>query len=226
MVKFFCQGDYSLDRICQHPEHTTPASTGDVLLCHIKVNIIADYYEIDNLRQLANKYIEEAVPDWKFEGISSIVKEFHKTYDRTPSDLIASAIAKRPKQALKVGESEFNDAMSYIAVPVVEHMIQLRETAERDRKRAIEEVSQVQGLRLNYDFASESIEHLQAKVEDHEALLDKGRQEFDRLSNALGKICRSRACSTRFNCFLEAEDRSNFDYRLRCSKCRCRQWRS
>ncbi|KAJ3454150.1 hypothetical protein MRS44_018044 [Fusarium solani] len=80
-----------------HPPHqqTERTEVTEALLCHVRVNAIADYYNIPKLAQLANSKIQSILRDcWSAESFSHVVKEVSaSTGDVALHDIITSTAA-------------------------------------------------------------------------------------------------------------------------------------
>src|SRR2546423_15473800 len=69
----------------------TKARTAEILLGHVRVNAIADYYDIPQLKELANTKIQHIIEtNWSPHGFSEVVKEvFNSTTDRALREIMS-----------------------------------------------------------------------------------------------------------------------------------------
>ncbi|KAJ9133171.1 hypothetical protein NKR23_g10918 [Pleurostoma richardsiae] len=79
-------------------------STPEAILCHARMNAIADYYDISQLVALANSRIDHAFrEDWSAEAFFSLVRELsHSTGDTALHKLVASAAADHIEELVEM----------------------------------------------------------------------------------------------------------------------------
>ena len=223
MLLFLYENHYPKGERWYSKERLTPGSTiaTEVLLSHIKVSAIADYYDIKPLIQYANWYIEEIFLDWKFEGISSIRSALGTTTDKKLHEIIASGVAKYVKRVVLLGDSFLEDFMSYLAVPIMQHLITIHKATEGATEGELEKTrSKLEEFQLH-------CKNLQSNIQmgyDAQAEREEILEVFDRLRATLNtsEDCQNRHCRAQFNCYLEEYGLSPSDCMLRCSRCNCR----
>ena len=66
-----------------------------ILICNVRVNAIADYYDIQPLMKLANEHIQKILQkDWSADGFSVVVQEvLDSSGDKALHDIMSSSVA-------------------------------------------------------------------------------------------------------------------------------------
>jgi hypothetical protein len=116
---------------------TTPATTTEILLCNVRVNAIADYYDIPQLKQLANTKIQHVLEtSWSADGFSDIVK-LHNIMTLTAATHIEELLEFEDFAALEV--------MSDFSISVIRNKITAHKAKEDLSTRKLQAVeSQLQ----------------------------------------------------------------------------------
>ena len=223
MLLFLYENYYPEDEWWYDDERLTPGSTitTDALIYHIKVSEIADIYDIKPLVQLANWIIGEIFLNWKFEGISSIRSALGTTTSRKLHEIIALGVAKYIKRVVLLGDSFLEDFMSYLAVPIMQHLITIHKATEGATEGELEKT------RSKLEESQLHCKNLQSNIQmgyDAQAEREEILEVFDRLCATLNtsEDCQNRHCRAQFNCYLEEYGLSPSDCMLRCSRCNCR----
>ncbi|KAH7231672.1 uncharacterized protein BKA55DRAFT_653663 [Fusarium redolens] len=93
----------------------------EALLCHVRVNAIADYYNVSKLTQLANSKIQSILRDsWLAESFSHVVKEASvSTGDVALHDIITSTAAYHIEELVEFQSFADLEVMSEFAIKVL-----------------------------------------------------------------------------------------------------------
>jgi hypothetical protein len=110
----------------------TQAMTTAILLRHVQVNAIADYYNIPELKQLSNTKIKHCLETtWSADGFSDIVREvFDSTGDTVLREMMASTAAAHIKELVGLEDFAALDVMSDFTTSVIRKMTQRLRTVE------------------------------------------------------------------------------------------------
>ncbi len=75
-------GSFTLTRSSHNLGTATQPTTNEIVLHHVHVNAIADYYDIPQLKQLVKTKIQNVLKtSWSAEGFSNVVKEVYSSTD-------------------------------------------------------------------------------------------------------------------------------------------------
>ncbi|KAH7317410.1 hypothetical protein BKA65DRAFT_466379 [Rhexocercosporidium sp. MPI-PUGE-AT-0058] len=195
----------------------TPAMTTEMVLHHVRVNAIADYYDIPLLKQLANTKIQRLLETTRSaDGFSDVVREvFNSTSDKALREIMASTAATHIEELIGLEDFTALDVMSEFAVSIIQNTSrqlqavksQLQQTESRLRS-AEQDCSYEKSLR---ESETAKADRIVAKINDCLDTLSKTR------------TCRNVNCSADFTCYIE---RGGFldepKYTLRCARCQCR----
>lgn len=216
-------GDSSNSTMTQvDPLHAvTPAATTEILLRHVHVNAIADYYYIPQLKHLANTKIQRVLKTtWSANGFSDVVKEtFSSTGDPELHQIISLSAAAHIEELVELEGFAGLDIIGDFTIAIMRNMVASRKASEdllSQKLQAIE--SQLQD--------AESRLHYQKTLLDYETTrADRMIENIDNCIDTLSETntCRNVRCEAEFNCYIERGGRANEPvYTLRCARCRCR----
>lgn len=198
-----------LDRDDDFPP--TPLLPRDIILQHIKVVAIADYYDIESLRQTAKSYISETFKlKWSSEVFPDIVKAVYEVRDPELHEIICSTVAEHIEDIIQLGDSALEEVVDYNPVGIAKNV------AERIRAQDSELKTLRSKLREN-DFI---IKHLGSSIDKISGTVFGIRQALSERQK-----CPAKGCKAQFDCFL-SENLRVWDCEVRCSLCRCRLLRS
>jgi hypothetical protein len=189
----------------KEPEDETNGQAIELLACHLKVNAIANYYDIEKLRDLAKSKIE-VVLKANESILPRLLPEVSISNAHTNLyPIIASAAAKindlgslLAEEDLRMGE--LDPALSKEIITACGERIMRLETQLKDSKR---------------------------EVAKHSVTSQSNAASIDTCLAKLGETQNCRHCGSDFNCFIETGSTemsglSHHTYMLRCKGCRTR----
>jgi hypothetical protein len=186
---------------------------GDGVLQHVRVSVIADYYDIQGLAKLANSKIQSnSVESWDTQALADALKD--------SSDLTR--------------DGDLQETMAALAVQNINNLLDTT---------VIHAVVGDFGLKIIRNFAqkTEALEN-ELREKTNLLVLGAGREEIARdtalrtaartaranenISRCIETLrerdcCRNNKCYAEFNCYIEERGHQPV-YTLRCTKCRCR----
>lgn len=120
------------------PTPTKPTTT-DLLLHHMQVNRIADYYNIPPLLALANTRIEKILrKKWSADRFSDVVKEaFTSNNDIELQELISSAVNKNIEELIEREDFTAPDIIRHFSLSIIRYMIKERKLARECHSDAL-----------------------------------------------------------------------------------------
>lgn len=195
----------------------------DTLLCHIRVNIIADYYNIQGLAQLSKSNLQRILE-----------KEWH-----------AGPFSVAAKEAINSsGDQELHQLIKSLAVTHIDELVTVREFADLGifselgfeilRDSVVQMAKNISELQTKMTKAEEGFEidtiirEMEVAESQRETQEEKNRckniiHNIDICREKLADTSRCRHCDEPFNCYIESHgSASRPQYTLRCSHCRCR----
>ena len=197
------------------------ARTAEILVGHVRVNAIADYYDIPQLKELANTKIQHIIEtNWSPHGFSEVVKEvFNSITDRELREIVSLAATAHIEELLEFEDFAELDVMSDFAIGIIRNMFTtykadkgLTSRELRDMKDHLES--------LEVDYSSER--------SAHEREAGRAGRISENINHCLEilsttRSCRNARCNADFTCYVERGG-TNYDpqYTLRCAKCHCR----
>ncbi|EWZ28852.1 uncharacterized protein FOBCDRAFT_204642 [Fusarium oxysporum Fo47] len=126
MVNFMYTEEYEVGYVHEASGSATGHETErtevtEALLCHVRVNAIADYYNVPKLTQLANSKIQTILRDsWLAESFSHVVKEASvSTGDVALHDIITSTAAYHIEELVEFQSFADLEVMSEFAIKVL-----------------------------------------------------------------------------------------------------------
>ncbi|KAF9777001.1 hypothetical protein IL306_004736, partial [Fusarium sp. DS 682] len=126
MVNFMYTEEYEVGYVHEASGSATGHETErtevtEALLCHVRVNAIADYYNVPKLAQLANSKIQSILRDsWLAESFSHVVKEASvSTGDVALHDIITSTAAYHIEELVEFQSFADLEVMSEFAIKVL-----------------------------------------------------------------------------------------------------------
>jgi hypothetical protein len=193
----------------------------DEIMLHVRVNAIADYYDIPQLRQLANTKIQHVLDTaWSADGFSGIIREvFQCNGDMELRKIMASTVAAHIEELIELDDFVGLDIPSDFVMNIIRHTIST--------------------YRVNENLSNQELQVVKAQLREAEYRLQSAKQEeasersrSDRIIENIGncceilserEVCRNARCDAEFACYIE---RGGFVgepiYTVRCAKCRCR----
>jgi hypothetical protein len=175
-----------------------------MLLRHVHVNAIADYYDIPPLKELANTEIKHLLEtSWSADGFSHVVKEvFDSTRDTALHNMVTSASAAHIEELLELDDFTALEVMSDFAVGIIRSTI---------AERKANEESSLQGLQATESKLKFEIGRAHRIIQNIDGCLDI----LSRTETCPNAWCRANLKIERGG--PEAEPK----YTLLCRMCRC-----
>lgn len=185
-------------------KHKEEDATSAVLISHIRVNAIADYYDISPLKSLANKNVEEILQNsWSPDGFSDVIQEvLDSTADKILRDIVSSSAA------MNIGKLITRD--DFTGIPVMSPFL-----VDTMRKIEAKHVAKEDELQLQICTKTHDAIDLRNTLETTK-LDDARKRMLDILSQT--KICRN--CGDGFRCFVYKATSGAIS--LKCCKCLCK----
>jgi len=196
---------------------TTRPTTANITLRHVHVNAIADYYNIPQLKELANTKIQHILgTSWSADGFPNVVKDvFSLTGDLALHNIITLTAAEHIEELVKLEDFVELDVMGDFAIGIVRTAI----TAFKDiDEKSTQKLQAVQSQ-------LQQTESLLKFVEARCAAAERKSDNIDDCLDSLRKIrtCRNVNCGAEFRGYIELGGHlSDPSYILRCSKCQCK----
>lgn len=198
------------------------------LLFHVKMNAIADYYDVSELRVRANAKIRTILDtSWFSYNFPIVLREvFGSTGDKELHGILSKVMVAHIDELIGQAESSIApaDLFSDFAMSVVRNMA----AANRDLRDSFTRKSED----LEYQ-RGEAVDNLRRSIlETREAAyrLENLRTGVDNFNKLLRRTtsCRSTSCNNMFGCYMDVDqvEADHPSYILRCSRCNCRHWYS
>jgi hypothetical protein len=99
----------------------TRPTTANITLRHVYVNAIADYYDIPQLKELANTKIQHILgTSWSADGFPDVIRDvFSLTGDLALHNIITLIAAERIKELIKLKDFVELDVISDFAIGII-----------------------------------------------------------------------------------------------------------
>ncbi|KAK2758975.1 hypothetical protein FQN54_003073 [Arachnomyces sp. PD_36] len=184
----------------------------DVLRCNVRVNAIADYYDVSSLKQCANTKIENILNvTGLIEGWADIVRTaFDSTSDSELLRIMALTSAEHIEELVELED--------FVALGVMNAFIT---TILRKKLSAHRE--EVQRLNHIIHTLKSDLRTTEANLRHERCVVEQESTKFENLSSNIGSClsrlskCHScRNCDAAFTCYIDGS------YILRCAKCKCK----
>lgn len=200
---------------------TTLPTTTEILLHHVKVNAIADYYDMPPLKQLANAKIQNILEtNWSANNFSDVVKEaFNSTSDTALHEIITSTAIAHIEELIEHEDFMAVKVISDFALGILRNTIAAYKAREELSTRKLQ-AAESRLRSIEQDYASEK------------SLRDKESIRTDRIIENMNdcvetlretETCRNPRCEAEFTCYIERGGTMyEPKYLLRCARCRCR----
>ncbi|KAJ4245757.1 hypothetical protein NW762_013881 [Fusarium torreyae] len=211
MIIFLYTGDYEFEPPCKDsktsPDQSKDSSptaskteddTGIELLGHLRMNSIADYYDIESLVKCANSKILPLLDTSQTALLPQLLQEVStSTSDKAVQSMIASSVASRIEDIVELPGLSMTNSSSSILI----------------------EILMICGRRVR---------DLEARLQDTESLLETKRIERYRLARSLrgclsvvNNTSGCGRCGTKFKCHLEWFTREDDElFVVWCNRCR------
>jgi hypothetical protein len=182
--------------------------TVEDLLSHLRVNAIADYYNIQNLAQLANSKIRVILEEGQNANMFPRVVQEVSSSNRDPDirSIIASAAATCIEELSEL--KAFQD-------------VELEHNLSTEILRACSE--RIQTLQRHLDVAQQNVIIYQEFRDDERRVKESVIEQIDKSMDLLKQTYGCRHCAKGFGCYFEKKGLEGHpSYILRCKECRCR----
>jgi hypothetical protein len=191
------------------------AGTAETLLGHVRVNAVADYYDIPQLKELANTKIRHIIEtNWSPHGFSEVIKEvFNSTTDRELREIVSLTVAAHIEELLEFEDFAELDVIGDFAIGIIRNMFATYKADESSTSRELRDVKhRLRSLKADYYSEKSTREHETGKVD-----------RINHCLEILSKRQSCRNCNADFACYVErGGTNSKPQYTLRCAKCCCR----
>ena len=200
----------------------------EILLCHVHVNAIADYYDIPLLKQLANTKIQHVLETaWSVDGFSDVVREaFSTTSDTALHKIMASTAATHIEELVELEDFATLDVMSEFAMNIVRETIAACKSTEDLSSQELQAVkSQLQNTESRLQSAEQDCSYEKSLRESVTTRADRTVENINDCIDTLSKTrtCRNANCPADFTCYIERGGLASVPkYTLRCARCQCR----
>lgn len=195
----------------------------DTLLCHLRTSIIADYYDIKELSQLARSNLQRVLQEnWQAGLFTVIAKEaINSSGDQELHQIIKSLAVTHISELVELEEFADLDLFTDFGFEI------LRDSVVRMTKNHAQLLAKMD--KAEEEFEIKSVVHkmeLEEIKEEKTEQQDQNRhviENIDACRKTLQDTAKCRHCQEPFHCYIE----SNLaipvpSYTLRCSGCRCR----
>jgi hypothetical protein len=205
------------DEDSSHPPAMSPAMAAEMLLRHVHVNAIADYYDVPPLKELANMKIQHILETtWSAHGFSDVIKEvFSATGDMRLREMITLTAATHIEELVELDDFAALEVMSDFAINIVRNMI----TACKAVK------SQLKVTEYLLRTAEHDCTYQKSLVDGETMRANRIIENIHNCTNTLRQTsaCRNNSCTADFACYIERVGSADEPrYMLRCARCRCR----
>jgi hypothetical protein len=201
----------------------TPAQ---ILLRHVRVNAIADYYDVQQLRTLANPKIQHILNNtWTAKGFPSVVKEvFSSNADSELKEIMTLTAAEHIEELLKMEDFAALELMSDFTTPLIRTTVATLKS-QIDASEVEKQVSSqnLRQVKSQLRFVEVALAHVKSVRRQETTRTDDILESIDQCLKTLRKTkrCRNIHCGVEFQYYIERG--GNFlEYELRCSRCNCR----
>lgn len=197
------------------PEFHQQQADEEGVLNHVRVGVIADYYDIGGLTKLANsKILSMPSDEHGAQALLDATKEaVNATNDGTLHATMAALVAQNLGKLVHM--NQMDDLIGDFGLKVLKEYVKQVEGIERELHDKI--------LLLTQSVVAQESARVDA---------DRAASRADRISQNIGRCietlqqreyCRNPRCDAQFNCHIEQRG-CHYDptYTLRCDKCRCR----
>jgi hypothetical protein len=131
----------------------TKVGTAKILLGRVRVNAVVDYYDIPQLKELANTKIQHIIEtNWSPHGFLEVVKEvFNSTTDRELREIISLTAAAHIEELLEFEDFTELDVMSDFAIGIIRNMFATYKADESSTSRELRDIKhRLQSLEADY----------------------------------------------------------------------------
>ncbi|KAF3479509.1 uncharacterized protein GIQ15_06485 [Arthroderma uncinatum] len=147
-----------------------------IILCHVEVNAIADYYDIPSLRDLANdniKYILKC--QWEVEKFSEIIAHsIQSTTDPNLHDLLASTTAEHIQELLTIPDLGDSHVSSEFYMAIIMH------TGRR--------IGELQSQLMTKDVKISGVQDENRRIDERRKLLETEKMKAAELQTSIDNM--------------------------------------
>jgi hypothetical protein len=210
MLEFMYNGSYTVIASKEGEDHEGYGAN-QVLAAHVLVNLIADYYDVPPLRELATSNIATILrKEWSADQFCSAIENaMTTTSDRALRNLFCSTAAQHQQELLE--RDEFAD----LNVPN-NFYVTIMKSSEWDWKARVAEMeNDLEATRASFKATRRSLKDLKAEKEISDGVIST------QVANLLNTE-RCRNCRAAFTCYFDREAGVRGLGLLRCKSCLCR----
>ncbi|KAK3395033.1 BTB/POZ protein [Podospora didyma] len=180
---------------------------------HVRVSVVADYYNIPGLAQLANAKIQSApAGEWDAQALLDATKEsLNIANDQALRETMAILAAQNLKKLLDT--DQLGDLIGDFGVAVLKKYTQEVEQLRRDLNEKSDLLAQSVGREMLATENADRNAARAARVQENMSRCLETLREKD--------CCRNSKCRAEFKCYIETRGQQPV-YTLRCAKCGCR----
>lgn len=183
-----------------------------LIISHVKVNAIADYYDIKCLMDHATSKILDLERNQPNPGgfLAAVKEALDSTGDRNLFDGMALLIAEKADQY--IDQPGMQDFFNDFALSVIRNLVRVNSERSAELQREIDylhreklaERERYRKVEIRADTVKQNINTCREMLRDR-------------------NTCRNESCCADFSCYIEQRGtESEPIYVLRCSKCQCR----
>ena len=202
--------------------------TNKILIRHVRVNAIADYYDIPQLKKLVNTKLQNVLEtNWSADGFSHVIKEvFTSTTDKALRNIVSSTVVTHIEELIEHKDFAALEIMSDVAISIIRDIIKANKAKNGLLAEKIQVVeSQLEATKSRLRSSERSYDY-EKSVHDSDAFRAARTIEgFNGCITTLSEThkCRNITCNADFACYIERDGPvSEPTYMLRCARCRCR----
>jgi hypothetical protein len=152
--------------------------TTKILLRSVCVNVIADYYDIPQLKQLANTKIQTS---WSADGFSDVIKEvFSSTSDKALRNIMTLTAATRIEELLELEDFVALEVMSDFAISVI------RNTIAAHKAKEDLSTQKLQAVKSQLQYAESRLQSVEQDCMYEKSLRDLETTRADRIIKNIG----------------------------------------
>jgi hypothetical protein len=199
---------------------------------HIKMNSIADFYDIPELRHYATTKFQKILStSWSCHDFPTIIREVvNSTRDKELHDILSEVVAVHIDELLELGTNIAPpEVISDFASSVLRKIVGTKGSKDmlvqkvKDLESQLQhEISAHESTRVKMKVLETGIQLLQHERSAHESTSAKMKDletRIQRFIKLLNRTTNCRNCYRFFGCYMEQVDSL---YVLRCSNCYCR----
>ncbi|KAF5855630.1 hypothetical protein ETB97_008865 [Aspergillus alliaceus] len=220
MIDFLYSQGYTVNESnTANPNHPTNTRTTNVLLQHVQVNAIADYYGITQLSDLATSNIRAVLQSqWSTSNFSTVVKEtFSTTGDRPLQHMLALTASDHIEELLSSATFPNLEPLHGFAVSI------LREVLAKYQSRLKALDKEIQALTLLVTAKENEVKAIQARRHSDTTKVHRVIRNINHCISIVNRAALCGACNDDAGCYISRSGRMEEPtYIVRCIRCHYR----